>query len=172
LEKGGVMKITLLVMALFVTFGLAQKDDIKLEVGSVLPARYVPKDKHDLYMTHSGQFRPYIKRKVAGIRYNIAYDEKSNVIKYLSTFDRNFKSADGLQVGGYVEVNREQVIAYPGWEVRGPEGKDGWLPLIGFDSEMTVLDGDRETKVKLKQYRLESDRPVKAKIIAFVKGEN
>jgi len=37
---------------------------------------------------------------------------------------------------------------------------------------MTVLDGGDDTKIKLKQYRLESDQPIKAKIIGFVKGEN
>lgn len=165
------MKNTVVIVALFLTFGALQKVDIKLEVGSVLPVKYVPKDNRKEYMTHSAQFRPYIEREVADVSYIIAYDKKSHVIKYISTHDKRFKSADGLQVGGYVEVNDEQVEVYPGWEIRGPRDKDGWQPIIGFNSEMTVLDRDKDTRLELKQYRLASG-PVKAKIIAFVKGGN
>jgi hypothetical protein len=170
--KGGTMKITLLVLALFLTCGVAQKPEIKLEVGSVLPAEYVPKNNLELYMTHSAQLRPFIQRDVAGITYVIAYDEESHVIKYISTSDRRFKSADGLQVGGYVDVDNKELTAYPGWEIRGPEDKYGWHPLIGFNSGMTVLDGDKDTKIELNEYQLESEHSVKAKIIAFVKGGN
>jgi hypothetical protein len=166
------MKITALVVALFLTFGAAQKAAFKLEVGSVLPAKYVPKHNLKLYMTHSAQLRPYIEREVTGVRYVIAYDEKSHVIKYISTLDRRFTSADGLRVGGYVEVNNEQVRVYPGWEIRGPEDMDGWQPLIGFNSEMTVLNEGKDTKIEVGRNRLESKQPVKAKIIAFVKGGN
>lgn len=166
------MKITALIVALFLTIVALQKADIKLEVGSELPAKYVPKNNPKQYMTHSAQFRPYIEQNVAGVRYVIAYDKKNHVIKYISTDDKQFKSADGLQVGGYVEVNDEQVEAYPGWEIRGPKDKDGWQPLIGFNSEMTVLDGSNDTRIELKQYRLAAGQQVKAKIIAFVKGDN
>jgi len=77
------MKIGLLIVALFLTFGATQKADIKLEVGSVLPAKYVPKKNLNLYMTHSSQFRPFIKREVAGINYVIAYEKKSREIMYI-----------------------------------------------------------------------------------------
>ena len=166
------MKITALIVAAFLILGVSQKADIKLEVGSVLPVKYVPKNNPHIYMTHPAQLRPFIERDVAGVRYVIAYDQKSRVIKYISTDDKKFKSADGLQVGGYVEVSNEQVTVYRGWEIRGPEDKNGWHPLIGFNGEMTVLDVDKETKIELKEYRLESEHPVKAKIIAFVKGGN
>lgn len=166
------MKITILIIATFLIFGASQKADIKLEVGSVLPAKIVPKKNRKLYMTHSAQFRPFIELEVAGVRYVIAYDKKSRVIKYISTNDKKFKSADGLQVAGYVEVNNALVSVYPGWEIRGPKDKDGWQPLMGFNSEMTVLDGGKETKIELKQYRLESEQTVKVRIIGFVKGGN
>jgi hypothetical protein len=166
------MKITILIVAAFLMFGVSQKADIKLEVGSVLPVKYVPKNNRKLYMTHSAQFRPFIEWDVAGVRYVIAYDEKSRVINYISTNDKKFRTPYSLQFGGYVEVNNEQVRVYPGWEIRGPKDKDGWEPLIGFNSEMTVFDVDKEIKIELRQYRLESEHPVKAKIIAFVKGGN
>lgn len=166
------MKISIVILALFFTFGVSEKADIKLEVGSVLPAKHVPKINRNLYMTHSAQFRPFIEREIVGIKYVIAYDEKSRIIKYISTTDKKFKSADGLQVGSYVEVDNEQMSVYPGWEIRGPEDTEGWQPLVGFDSKVTVLDGGKDTQIELKQYRLESEQPVKAKIIAFVKGSN
>ena len=162
----------LVVPFLFVTFGALQKADFKLEVGAQLPAKYVPANNRKLYMTHSAQFRPYIEREVEGVSYIIAYDDTTRVIKYISTNDKRFKPTNGLEVSGYVEVNDEQVEVYPGWEIRGPKDKDGWQPLIGFDNELTVLDGDKDTKIVLKEYRLGSRGPVKAKIIAFVKGAN
>ena len=165
------MKISGLIVVLFVTFGALQKADIKLEVGARLPAEYVPTNNQKLYMTHSSQLRPYIEREVEGFKYIIAYDGKTHVIKYISTHDTRVKTADSLQVGDYVEVSDEQVEVYPGWEIRGPKDKDGWQPLIGFNSEMTVLDGGKDTKIELKEYRLPK-QPVKAKIIAFVKGGN
>jgi hypothetical protein len=166
------MKITVLIVALSLVFGIGQKPDLKLEPGSVLPVKSVPKKNRKMYMTHSAQFRPFIERDVAGIRYVIAYDEQSRVITYISTEDKLFKSADGLRVGGYVEVNNTAVEVYPGWEIRGAEDKEGWQPLIGFDSKMTVLDGDKETILELKRYRLESEHPLKVKILGFVKGGN
>jgi hypothetical protein len=62
------MKISILIAALLLTFGAARKADIRLEVGSVLPVKYVPKKNPNLYMTHSAQFRPFIERDVAGDR--------------------------------------------------------------------------------------------------------
>jgi hypothetical protein len=164
------MKITILLITLVFSFAAFQDADIKLEVGATLPAKSVPPKNRKMYMTHSAQFRPYIRKEIKGIKYIIAYDEKNLVIKYISTHDQKFKSANGLKVGDYVEVNDEQLAVYPGWEIRGPEDKDGWQTLIGFDSEMTVLDEKAETKIKLRDYHLE--QPVKAKILAFVKGGN
>ena len=79
-----------------------------------------------------------------------------------------------IRVRPYVEVQAEQVEVYPGWEIRGPEGADGWQPLIGFNSEVTILSNGREAVLKLPlgQYRVESTQPLRAKIMAFVKGGN
>ena len=165
------MKFSILMAVLLLTLTGVQKNDIKLEVGSVLSAKYVPKKNRKLYLTHSAQLRPYIERNVAGIKYIIAYEDKSRVIKYISTNDKKFKSADGLQVDSYIEVKGEQIRAYPGWEVRGPETKDGWETLIGFDSKITVLGG--ENRVNPDQYPpLQFGQTVKVKIIGFVKGAN
>jgi len=151
---------------------LTETKDIKLEVGSMLPAKYIPKNNRAQYMTHSAQFRPYIMSEIVGVTFIIAYDEKSNVIKYISTFDKQFKSSDGFRVGDYIEVKDDQVTAFPGWEIRGPKDKNGWQPLIGFNSEMIVHKSGHDLKIELKQYHLPSQQPVNAKITGFVKGGN
>src|SRR2546427_5223531 len=168
------MKICILIALILFVFGPPQMDEIKLEIGSVLPTRYVPQKNRNLYMTHSSQFRPYIERKVGGIKYIIAYEEKTREIKYISTYDKRFKTSGGLIVGGYIDVQGDQVSAYPGWEIRGPKSEDGWQPLLGFDSEITIRSGGRDATLKLRptQYRLEAGQLVKGKIKAFVKGSN
>lgn len=170
------MKTTSLVLALFltmfVTVGAVQKTDIELEVGAKLPAKYIPKNNRKLYMTHSAQLRPFIVQEIEGITYIIAYDEKDSVIKYISSNDKEFKSEDGLRTSDYIEVQADQVIAYPGWEIRGPVNKKGWQPLLGFVSKMTVLDNGKDTELILVEHRLPAGKSVKAKIIGFVKGSN
>ena len=168
------MRISILIALALFTLGVSQEEEINLEIGSVLPAKYVPKESRNLYMTHSAQLRPFVERKVGGIKYTIAYVEGSREIKYISTHDKRFRTSSGLRVGGYVEVRGAEAEVYPGWEIRGPDGEDGWQPIIGFDDEMTILSGGRDATLKLPptQYRLESERPVRAKIRGFVKGSN
>jgi hypothetical protein len=168
------MKICILIALMLFAFGPPQTDEIKLEIGLLLPAEYVPHENRNLYMTHSSQFRPFIERKVGGIKYIIAYKAETREIKYISTYDKRFKTSGGLMVGGYIDVQGDQVSAYPGWEIRGPEGEDGWQPLLGFDSEMTIRIRGRDATLKLRprQFRLEAGQLVKAKIKAFVKGSN
>ena len=168
------MKICILMTLILFAFDPSQTNEIKLEIGSVLPTTYVPQKNRNLYMTHSSQFRPYIERKVGGIKYIIAYEEETREIKYISTYDKRFKTSGGLMVGEYIDVQGDQVSSYPGWEIRGPDGEDGWRPLLGFDSEMTIRSGGRDATLKLRpsQYRLEAGQLVKAKIKAFVKGSN
>lgn len=164
----------LIIAALLLTFTGVQKKEVSLEVGAVLPARLVPKKSRilNLYMTGSSQRDPYIEKNVGGIKYIIAYEEESRAITYISTYDKKFKSIDGWQVGGYVEVNREQIRISPGWEIRGPETKDGWETLIGFDHKlMTLIDG-AETQINPAQYPpLQSGQTIKVKIKAFVKDD-
>jgi len=164
------MKSAVLVTALLLALGAGQASEIKPEPGTVLPAKVVPKQNHHLYMTHSAQLRPFIEREIAGIKYILAYDENTRVITYVYTADEKFET-DGLRVGSYIEVDDEQTIACPGWEIRGPASKDGWQPLIGFNSEMTVRKGGKDVTIYLRTYRL-PEEPVKAKISGFVKGGN
>ena len=169
------MKLAISFAVLLLTFAAYQKPEQPPEIGAKLPAKDVPKKWNPKwFMTHSGQFRPYIKKQINDVEYVIAYDEKTREVRYLYTDDADFKNAKGLKVGDYIEVKGNDVVAYPGWEVRGPEDENGWHPLIGFDSELTVLRDEKDFKLKLlpSQFNLPADQIEKARIIAFVKGGN
>lgn len=167
------MKLAIFVGVILLTLGAYQKAEQPPEIGSKLSAKDVPKKRNmELFMTHSAQFRPFIKKEINKVEYVIAYDEKTREVKYLYTNDSDFKTTRGLKVGDYVEVKGSEVQIYPGWEIRGPEDEDGWHPLIGFDSELTVLRGQIDFKLKLPlgQYRLPAEQIENARIKAFVKG--
>src|SRR5215813_10885249 len=119
------MPAAMFVALSLVTFGFAQNDDLNLEIGAIIPATHLPKVNRNLLMTHPAQTRPYIIKKVDGIEYWIAYETSTRAIKYLFTCDKHFKTASGSQVGDYIELDNRGVHAFPGWEIRGPEGKDG-----------------------------------------------
>lgn len=90
-----------------------------MRIGAVLKSKHVPKKSTELYMTHPGQLRPFITKKIDGVDYVIAYEEKSRRIKYITTSDEHFTTVKGLQIGNYVDVVKDQIIAYPGWEIAG-----------------------------------------------------
>lgn len=168
------MKLAIFFAVILLTFGAYQKPEQPPEIGSKLAAKDVPKKNKRHFMTHSAQFRPYIKKVINGVEYVIAYDKKTREVTYLYTDDADFKNSKGLKVGDYIEVKGRDVVAYPGWEVRGPEDENGWHPLIGFDSELTVQRGRIDAKLKLppSQYQLPDGETENVRIMAFVKGSN
>ena len=168
------MKLAIFFAIILLTFGVLQKPERPPEIGSKLSAIEVPKKNVRHFMTHSAQLRPYIKKQINDVEYLIAYDKKTLEVRYLYTDDADFKNAKGLKVGDYIEVKGREVVAYPGWEVRGPEDDNGWHPLIGYDSELTVLRGKIDTKLKLppSQYHLPDGETENVRIMAFVKGGN
>jgi hypothetical protein len=164
------MKLWCLSVILLSVVAPIQQSSIKLEIGARLKKRDVPRESPNLYMTHPAQTRPYIERNIDGVDYIIAYDEKSRVIKYITTNDEDFRTANGLRVGSYIEVSKEEVIAYPGWEIRAPETSDGWYPIIGFVGGITVSSEGRDIKVN--EEEMEANVKVKAKVVRFSKGGN
>ena len=124
--------LAVLTLCLF-GFAFVPQDNIKLEVGAKLNRKYLPKKVTEQIATHPSQLRPFIRRKIAGAEYLIAYDEKSREIRYIHTTDKNFRTAVGLKVGSEIPVRREQLTAYPSWEVRAPITSDGWYPVVGDD---------------------------------------
>jgi hypothetical protein len=164
------MKLWCLAVFLLSIVAPLQQSSIKLEIGAKLKKRDFPKTSRKLYMTHPAQMRPYIEKNIDGVDYIIAYDEKSRVIKYITTNDEDFRTANGLRVGSYIEVSKEEVIAYPGWEIRAPQTSDGWYPIIGFVDEITISIDGRDDKVNVEG--LEANVKVKAEVIRFSKGGN
>ena len=104
--------LVILTQCLF-SFAFVPQDDIKLEVGAKLNRKYLPKKVNVYIATHPSNFRPYIRRKIAGVEYLIAYDEKSRRITYIHTSDTKFHTAGGLKVGSQISLTRDQLIVYP-----------------------------------------------------------
>jgi len=157
------MKTILMVIAFLLAASAAQKPEVKPEIGSVLSKTLIPKKQNNLLLTHPAQLRPYIERKIDGVKYAIAYDEDSRKIVYIFTNDEHFRTKDGLKVGQHIDLTSEQITRYPGWEIRGPKGKDGWNPIIGYDLP--------EANPVLKE-SFERGKTVTVRIEAFSKGGN
>ena len=168
------MKFTTFCVMVLVAFGSLQIEFLP-EIGSRLPASMVPKNNRELFMTAPSQLRPCIRKTIDQVKYVIAYDEKTREVKYLYTDDQHFKSSRGRRVGDFIEVTGDKVLIFPGWEIRtSEEEKNGWQPLVGFDSKMTILKDGKETELKSEPppYSLPADETFKIKIIGFVKGGN
>ena len=172
IQKVCAMKHLLILAVLILSFTsvLAQQSDIVLEVGAKLKKKHIPKRNLNLYMTHPSQLRPYIERKINGVNYVIAFDQKSREIKYISTHDTNFLSANGLKVGSYIENLIENLYVYPGWEIRAPKLADGWLPIVGFNGEVTTSIEGKDVSTNVK--KIDAGRNIKVKVTGFVKGSN
>jgi|SRR6185369_11711729 len=166
------MKLAVLLVLSLLSSASYQIRVLVPEIGSKLPARVIPKKNRNVYMTHSAQFRPYIEREFENVTYIIAYDDKTRVVKYLSTTDKDFWNSRGLRVGDFIEVERDKVQVFPGWEVRAPADEDGWQPMIGFDTDSPVNCDPNVVNPYGCPYRLPAEPVFKTRIIAFVKGGN
>jgi hypothetical protein len=128
-------------------------DDIKLEIGYVLPEKYISKEPRVRYATHSSQLDPFFYVIMQNIAYLVAYVNDSHQISYIATFSKDFKTEEGLQIGHEIEVTRSKIIAYPGWEVHAPKTKDGWRPVIGtalsYGNPLLSSEGSEVRKVKI-----------------------
>jgi hypothetical protein len=109
------------------------KSDIKLEIGAKLNRKYIPRKISEEILTHPSQTRPFIKRTIDGVEYIIAFDQRTREIRYIHTDDKNFRTKNGLRVGSEISVAKNQIVSYPGWEVRAPITPDGWYPVVGYD---------------------------------------
>lgn len=160
------MKLWTVIAIVLLVLGGQEKEELKLEIGARVPAGELAEEKGArLYMTSSASLRPFIEREINKVTYVIAYDDKTRKIKYLSTDDPDFKSSQGLKVGDFLEVKGDHVYVMPGWEIRAPGGEDGWEPLIGFNSELTVWGEHKEVKLTVPegQYNLPAKQTIKAK---------
>ncbi|HKQ52477.1 MAG TPA: hypothetical protein VJT74_08920 [Pyrinomonadaceae bacterium] len=159
------MKILSLLMLLLLAVAPVQQSNVKPELGTKLGKSEVKKSD-DLTLTHPAQLRPSIERTIGGVVYLLAYDPKNREVRYIFTDDKEFRAAGGAKVGDIIELTREEIIAYPGWEIHAAETSDGWHPLIGFDDKIARPDDAVDFK------GLKEGEKLRAKILGFVKGGN
>lgn len=139
------MKALALTLLFPLTLGFTNLQDIKLEVGFVLPKAYIDKKQDEMrkkpyretlldgILTPSKQVLPFVEDEIAGISYMIAYDEETREIKYIFTRDKSFKIEAGMKAGDCITYAEEQLVPYSKWNIRGPKTKDGWYPEVGID---------------------------------------
>ena len=139
------------------------QSDIKLEIGAKLDRKLIPRKIIQITATSPGQLRPYIQRTIDGVTYIISFDEKTRKIKYIHTSDKNFRAANGLRVGSNISVAKNEIVSYPGWEIRAPITSDGWYPVVGYD--MPKLGGISEDTFR------KSDT-AKLTVVGFSRGGN
>jgi hypothetical protein len=96
----------------------------------------------------------------------VGYDAHTHRIKYLFTQDEHFRAADGLHIGGLIDLAENEIIFLDGWHTFGPRTKDGWRPILGILDGPIIESADREPvdpkPVAGKMHRF--------KIIGFDKG--
>lgn len=128
-----VLKSVLFVMSLILSVGshTDAQSDIKLELGAKLPRRYIDDDVKYL-VTAGAQTRPFVEITVSGVRYMIAFEEKSRRIKYIYTTDANFRSANGFKIGDEITVLYKDLNILGYFQIRAPADRKGWQPVIGF----------------------------------------
>jgi len=129
---------------------LLQTSTLELKIGATLPKDDIDEFSTQSLILHSGDLKPSIQKKVAGVSYRIAYESKNNAIVQISTYDSNFQSSDGVRVGSYVEATKEQIIATESSDILGPKTKDGWRTVLGTDFEITVLKNGADERVVLR----------------------
>lgn len=146
------------------------ESDINLIIGWRLAAHRAKESKSRTRIgTHVSS--PYIEKYIDDIRYMIAYDEKTLAITYINTSDLEFRTADGLKVGSHLKVNQNQVTIHPKWEIHGPETRDGWRPVIGYDrpAQKHNVDGIIIEEAGDPTSGFETSHIIEVKILSFSK---
>lgn len=119
-----------------------------------------------LCVTQPAQMDPCVGQFFDGIKYQIAYSEKTHRVSYVFTNDENFVTLDGLRVGDAIPVTRDTVHALPGFEVWAPTTRDGWWPIVGYDLAQIKLSDASTLDLSGKE---ESAKTGKAVILGFSK---
>lgn len=151
----------LLVLIAVATHAVGAQNDIKLEINSKLAVKYAKNPKGRTFTAASQTF-PYIEVTIKEVDYLIAFDEASRKIKYIYTDDEDFKSSNGLEVDQEVTFKWDEIEVLGYFQLRGPEDKDGWQPVIGGAS---AFEGDFLERV-------EKAGQLTTEIDGFAKGYN
>jgi hypothetical protein len=125
---------------------------VKLEINARLPRALIPAKLTQRLQVNSSQTWPYVETVVNGIKYTIAFNERTRRITYLYTSDDKFRTVNGLRIGAELTFTSAQLIIIPYGEVRGPRTPDGWFPVVAHDSPLgggpfinSLKDGEKTT---------------------------
>ncbi len=148
------------------------QSDLKLDIGSKIEKRFLPDSTNNFILTNPSQFRPYIQIKKDSVEYTIAYDKESLEIKYIHTTDKNFRTPNGYTINSKLSLTKNEILIYPGWEIRSTISFDGWYPVIGYDLPDIISKKDtiRMNPLTIKSFVSSSYETFK--IIGFSKGGN
>jgi hypothetical protein len=137
------MKRLVFWLALLLPVFLAAQADVGMRV----PPALLPKKNTNQCAATPSQFYPCIQDvEVGGVRFTVVgYDAHTSRIRYLFTEDENFRTADGLHVGGLIDLAETEIILVAGWHILGPRTKDAWRPILGSFLDGNIIksaDGD------------------------------
>jgi hypothetical protein len=115
----------------------------QLDLGDRLSRAQIPKKRPLECVVTPSQTYPCVQGlRVGGVTYTtVGYDSKSKRVKYLLTWDAQFRTKEGLRVGDWIEVKEDQIIPVPGWSIYGPTTTDGWHIILG-----STLDGNEKVQ--------------------------
>jgi hypothetical protein len=160
------MKTLVLLLAILnAVFAAAQSN-----VGMQLPSAMVPKNNTNLCAATPSQMYPCLQSaKIGGVLFTVVgYDTHTRRIRYLATQDESFRTADGLRVGGLIDLAENEIFSVAGWHIIGPKTKDGWRPILGsFPVGNVINSADGEVVDLTKPV---PGRMHRFKIVGFDKG--
>ena len=164
------MKI-LLYISVFLMVLVSAQSIIELDIGAKLDKNLIS-SKNKIIQTHPSQFRPFITMKIDCVDYKVAYDKETFEIKYIHTDDQDFLTEDSLSIGSLIQVRRDQIFNYPGWEIQLKILDNGWYPIIGYDLLNIITKNDTTVSKPFSQNLYHNKEYELFKIIGFSKGGN
>ena len=152
---------------LFIFFVLVNRVD-QLDLGDRLSKSQIPDGNTTVCVATPSQSYPCVRLTIEGIKFTVGYDKETSRIRYLSTQDRSFATAEGLHVGDWTRVREDELIAFDGWKIVGPKTKSGWRFVVGaLQQQVRFSDG---TVVDLSQPRHDPPRSGEVQILELEKG--
>ncbi len=127
-------------------------------------------------MSSPGQLDKCFRAVANGITYTVAYRKDGihkNIVTYVHTEDPNFKSPEGLRVGGFVVVDDiKNIIAAPGYEIYASNA-NAWVPVVGFSGEVDLVgQGGTDEKRQVATLNPTAHDPVRLRIRGFSMRKN
>jgi hypothetical protein len=139
---------------------------LKLEVGSKIPQRLIPKEPEYIVLP---EFLPSMRVEIDGVSYRLAY-QKPETIRFIFTSDEKFVTKNNLWVGMCVSIAKEKIGPARGGITRGPKTEDGWVPVIGYRSHIITCRSDADGEpITIHVNDVPVGGSIEARILQFMK---